>query len=442
LKLSVCFAVLTAILSVSVAYAGTVTTLPQEIVTASSDKEDTTLLSPGTVTVVKPEEMSGEQKNLPELLKHVPGLHVVEARGRGAYTVASVRGSTAAEVSVFVDGTLMNLGGEAAVDLSAIPVDNVERIEVYRGYIPARFSGASMGGVINIITKKPVKPGGSVSVGGGSYGLFKSGLSYVSPLGKGKLLFGTNYEKTDGDFSYWNDADKPYTPSDGYNASRQNNGYKKADILIKWNDDHWQLRGGWKKDDRDLPYQAPGNDRHDSRPGAHQKTDTFDFSAARRQKSGNLEWGLKIDYINQDKKYDNEHEANTGGVGEVHNEYKNDRLGVTIDGSYSIGENNLLEFLADFSHEKLKAEGDITQALNAITDYSRDAWNLQLQDTINLNKEGSFWITPLLRYNASDGDGKFSWNVALSRKFGDHWTLKASGGQQRLFHILWPTDRL
>ena len=142
-------------LFVSIAFAaeGSVT-LQEEEIAADSEKEDNLLLSPGTVSVIKPEEMKGEQKTLPDLLKRIPGLHIMEARGRGAYTVATIRGSSASQVSVFVDGVLMNLGTEDAVDLTTIPVDNVERIEVYRGYIPARFAGASMGGVINIITKK------------------------------------------------------------------------------------------------------------------------------------------------------------------------------------------------------------------------------------------------------------------------------------------------
>ena len=184
--------------------------LPEERITADTEEEDKLLLSPGTLTVIKPQEMKGEQKNLPELLKMIPGLHIIEAKGRGAYTVASVRGSTAAEVSVFVDGILMNLGSEAAVDLSAIPVENVERIEVYRGYIPARFSGASMGGVINIITKRLSDPGGAISLGVGSYGKFKTNLSYGIPLGDGNFFFGANYERTDGDFEYWNDNNTPY----------------------------------------------------------------------------------------------------------------------------------------------------------------------------------------------------------------------------------------
>ena len=47
-------------------------TLPEEKVTADTEEDDPQLLSPGTVSVVKPEEMKGEQKNLPELLKQVP----------------------------------------------------------------------------------------------------------------------------------------------------------------------------------------------------------------------------------------------------------------------------------------------------------------------------------------------------------------------------------
>ena len=93
-------------------------------------------LSPGTVTVIRPEEFQGEQKTLPDFLKMVPGVHVREVNGKGQYTTVTVRGSTAAQVGVFVDGVLTNLGGDAAVDISTIPVSNVERIEVYRATFP------------------------------------------------------------------------------------------------------------------------------------------------------------------------------------------------------------------------------------------------------------------------------------------------------------------
>ena len=102
-------------------------------------------LSPGTVTVIRPQDFKGEQKTLPDMLKTVPGVHVREVNGHGQYTTVTVRGSTAAQVGVFMDGILTNLGGDAAVDISTIPVKNVERVEVYRGYVPARFGGTFIG---------------------------------------------------------------------------------------------------------------------------------------------------------------------------------------------------------------------------------------------------------------------------------------------------------
>ena len=163
-------------------------------------------LSPGTVTVIRPAEYKGEQKDLPDLLKMVPGIHVREVNGKGQYTLVTVRGSTAAQVGVFVDGVMTNLGGDAAVDISTIPVKNVERIEVYRGYIPARFGGTFIGGVINVVTKKPTKAHISAELGKASFGGKSASLEVVSPLKSGSLLVGLNYEAAKGDFPYHNYA--------------------------------------------------------------------------------------------------------------------------------------------------------------------------------------------------------------------------------------------
>lgn len=169
-------------------------------------------LSPGTVTVVRPDDYKGEQKTLPDLLLMVPGVHVREVNGKGQYTTVTVRGSTAAQVGIFIDGVLANLGGDTAVDLSTIPIKNVERVEVYRGYIPSRFGGTFMGGVINIVTKKPDKPNMSLELGKSSYGGKKGSFEMTTPAGDGSLMVGINYESSDGDFKYKNYAAERYIP--------------------------------------------------------------------------------------------------------------------------------------------------------------------------------------------------------------------------------------
>ena len=169
-------------------------------------------LSPGTVNIVRPDEFKGEQKSLPDLLLTVPGVHVREVNGKGQYTTVTMRGSTAAQVGIFIDGVLANLGGDTAVDLTTIPVKNVERIEVYRGYIPSRFGGTFMGGVINIVTKKPETTDVSLEVGKSSYGGKRGSMEITAPLGDGSLMVGTNYESSDGDFKYKNYAAERYLP--------------------------------------------------------------------------------------------------------------------------------------------------------------------------------------------------------------------------------------
>lgn len=171
-------------------------------------------LSPGTVTVIRPDDYKGEQKDLADFLKMVPGVHVREVNGKGQYTTVSVRGSTTAQVGVFVDGVLFNLGGDAAADISTIPVHNVERIEVYRGYIPSRFGGTFIGGVINIVTKKPNRGNVTASVGRGSFGGKKANLQFDLPLGDGTLMVGINHDESKGNFKYKNfsyDKDKKYS---------------------------------------------------------------------------------------------------------------------------------------------------------------------------------------------------------------------------------------
>ena len=169
-------------------------------------------LSPGTMNIVRPDDFKGEQKSLPDLLLTVPGVHVREVNGKGQYTTVTMRGSTAAQVGIFIDGVLANLGGDTAVDLSTIPVKNVERVEVYRGYVPSRFGGTFMGGVINIVTKKPETTNVSLELGKSSYGGKRGSMEITAPLGSGSLMVATNYESSDGDFKYKNYAADRYIP--------------------------------------------------------------------------------------------------------------------------------------------------------------------------------------------------------------------------------------
>ena len=405
--------------------------LPEEVVTATVyNKEKDKYLSPGMVTVIRPDEKAGEQLSLPDLLERVPGLRVIRLQGRNGYATASVRGSTSSQVAVYVDGILTNLQSEAAVDLSVIPIEDVERIEVYRGYIPAQFGAQAMGGVVNIVTKFPEKKQMDFSLGVGFLGRRKGAFSYASPLGEGKFFGSLGYETYGGDFSYWNDNGTAYVDDDDYTGRRRGNGFENTDLLLKWEDAHWKARASWFRRERDLSLMAPGADR----PGVPQPqsalldTDRWDFSLGRSQTYGPVTWGLEMAYTEQAKRYDSRRAprepTSIGGINVRKSEYDASKFGVSLKANMPLGERHFFEFLAEYSDENLDVEGDaLYEYLGGITHYNRKDWNVNLQDTIALDEAGTFLATPSLRWH-----GHFTWQLALTKEFSPRWMMKAAYG--------------
>ena len=162
-------------------------------------------------------------------------------------------------------------------------------------------------------------------------------------LGDGNIFVGFSRDQANGEFTYRNDNNTPYTPGDDYDAKRQNNSYQNTDALVKWKNENWTLEGAWKRNDRVLPYGAPGNDKPWSAPGATQLTDQWNIAAARRQKWGDLDWGFRFEYLEQSKKYDDPSNV-IGNWTDQHNKYETSRKTVAIDGSLPIGERHPVSY--------------------------------------------------------------------------------------------------
>ncbi len=112
--------------------------------------------------------------------------------GPGSLITPSIRGSTAEQVLVLLDGVPLNGALAGQVDLSTIPVDDVERIEVLRGPFSAIYGSGALGGVISIITRRRARP--AVTVGGGSLGAMT-----VSVAAGGEARLSLRYDAADGD---------------------------------------------------------------------------------------------------------------------------------------------------------------------------------------------------------------------------------------------------
>ncbi|MEW6077561.1 MAG: TonB-dependent receptor [Thermodesulfobacteriota bacterium] len=104
-----------------------------------------------------------------EVLQYIPGVSMEFAGGPGALATTRIQGSETRHVAVYVDGVPQNTLANPLTDLSSLTVENIERIEVYKGAASSAW-GSSLGGVINIITRTP-DPGKAIgAVARSSYG--------------------------------------------------------------------------------------------------------------------------------------------------------------------------------------------------------------------------------------------------------------------------------
>ncbi|MFU8770096.1 MAG: TonB-dependent receptor, partial [Desulfotignum sp.] len=145
-------------------------------------------------------EMQGSQ-NVAEALQLIPGIDV-QTGGKGQ-SYLSLRGFDQRDIKVLIDGVPANPTYDGTLDLSQIPVDAIARIKVIKGASSVLYGPNTMGGVINIITKKGgEKPFTSVKTSFGE----NSTQNYIFNHGASK-----------NNFNYWITAS--HRKSDGFDLS-------------------------------------------------------------------------------------------------------------------------------------------------------------------------------------------------------------------------------
>ncbi len=126
----------------------------EQIVVTATRTATTILDSPDNVTVITAEELSAAGvATAAEALEAVAGVEIADSGTAGSVKSVRIRGSASAQVLVLVDGVRMNDSRQGATDLSLLPVEMIERIEVVRGGTSALYGADALGGVVNIITK-------------------------------------------------------------------------------------------------------------------------------------------------------------------------------------------------------------------------------------------------------------------------------------------------
>lgn len=150
-------------------------------------------------TVVTAEEIKAKgAQTVDEAVRDVAGLYVTGSNVKGR-KVAQIRGSDANSTKVIIDGVMINGGGDARIDLSIIPTDNIEKIEIFKGPVPVIYGSNAPGGVIFITTKNGSgKLSSSVGLARGSWGSEIYSASLAGSTENVSYYLGAKMSSTDG----------------------------------------------------------------------------------------------------------------------------------------------------------------------------------------------------------------------------------------------------
>jgi len=139
-------------------------------------------------------EASGAE-DVADLLEQVPGVDVQQSQ---LGSEIRLQGFDPDQILILVDGQRMNgrIGG--VIDLSRIPVDSIERIEIVEGTASALYGADAMGGVIHIVTRSgDEKLNGTVHARGGTLATADASAGMSMGTSDAKLRVDAGFHRND-----------------------------------------------------------------------------------------------------------------------------------------------------------------------------------------------------------------------------------------------------
>ena len=210
------------------------TNLGEVVVSANKREEDILKVSTSITSLSAQTVENARIVGLSNLTAIVPN-YLYSELGVGFQQVQSIRGiqvfSENPAVATYIDD-VNNLD----ILANGMMFTDIERIEVLRGPQGTLFGRNAMGGVVNIITKKPTnRTEGYAELGFGNLGLVRDAAGFKTPIIKDKLFFGISgvYQRRNG---YWTNDTTGTGSRDAELQGRTVGGEKNlyGNAFLKW----------------------------------------------------------------------------------------------------------------------------------------------------------------------------------------------------------------
>jgi len=208
---------------------------PGETIEVRGERREGSPRAPATAgTVIELEQFGGEIRSVADVLLTSPGVSIHALGGPGQAATVSLRGATADESLVLLDGIPLQGPGGGAIDLSTLPITLLDRMVVNRGVLGAQFGAGALGGALELLPRRGrERATGGALVSAGSFDTFRAALDGAAPLGGGSAVVGVQLDRTAGHFDYARQLTPGLPDSPYYGFTRQNADSKRGSALAR-----------------------------------------------------------------------------------------------------------------------------------------------------------------------------------------------------------------
>ena len=319
------------------------------VMRAAAASQPTSILSRATIE-------SAQARDASDVIALAPGAFIRQYGGIGGLRTLSLRGASAQQSVILIDGVRYQSSAVGAVDLGSIPASALYRVEVVRGGDAARYGANALGGVVNLITTPSLRTGTSASarVDAGSFGERVATLAASTATPHGGAL----------------DASLTYTGSEG-NYPFTYREYGQQQIVRRSNADLESLFGrlSWAHPltpNARISASLLGSSSSRGVPGAivqghreqeHARLDERELFGVARAQLGIDGWQTStalsgrvnhLAYVDPDARYN-------GPLG-VDNAYDRFELALAARAQRAIGDDALFEASAELGHARLRGD--------------------------------------------------------------------------------------
>ncbi|WP_437755175.1 TonB-dependent siderophore myxochelin receptor MxcH [Sorangium sp. So ce1389] len=134
----------------------TASAAPVEVTVRGATMAERLQQSAQAIKVIDTEPAQRRAADMGEVLARTEGVGVRRSGGLGSTTRFSLSGLSNDQIRFFLDGVPLDFAG-FPFGIANVPVNLIERVEIYRGVVPVRLGADALGGAVNLVTDQEVR---------------------------------------------------------------------------------------------------------------------------------------------------------------------------------------------------------------------------------------------------------------------------------------------